>query len=83
MKRNPKRELGAKNRAAVLAYITEQIQTRNVVPSVRDVGTALGFKSSFTATRHIQRLEQEGHLKRLGRRAIALVAREGGKFASS
>jgi SOS-response transcriptional repressor LexA len=78
MKRNPKRDLGAKNRKAVLAFITEHIRTQQIVPTAREVSAALGFKSSFTAARHIQRLEQEGYLKRLGRRAIVLVAREGG-----
>jgi repressor LexA len=83
MKGDVTRKLGEQNRKAVLAYLTEHINTKGYAPSVREIGAALGLTSSSTVSGHITRLEAEGHIKRVGVRAIALVAREGGKVASS
>lgn len=48
----------------ILAYIQEEIQVRGYAPSVREIGEAVGLKSTSTVHGHLTRLEKKGLLYR-------------------
>lgn len=48
----------------ILAYIQEEIQIRGYAPSVREIGEAVGLKSTSTVHGHLTRLEKKGLLHR-------------------
>lgn len=48
----------------ILAYIQEEIQVRGYAPSVREIGEAVGLKSTSTVHGHLTRLEKKGLLHR-------------------
>lgn len=48
----------------ILAYIQEEIRTRGYAPSVREIGEAVGLKSTSTVHGHLMRLEKKGFLHR-------------------
>ena len=48
----------------ILAYIQEEIQMRGYAPSVREIGEAVGLKSTSTVHGHLMRLEKKGLLHR-------------------
>ena len=48
----------------ILAYIQEEIQMRGYAPSVREIGEAVGLKSTSTVHGHLTRLEKKGLLHR-------------------
>ncbi len=48
----------------ILAYIQEEIQVRGYAPSVREIGEAVGLKSTSTVHGHLMRLEKKGLLHR-------------------
>lgn len=48
----------------ILAYIQEEIQIRGYAPSVREIGEAVGLKSTSTVHGHLTRLEKRGLLHR-------------------
>lgn len=48
----------------ILAYIQEEIQARGYAPSVREIGEAVGLKSTSTVHGHLTRLEKKGLLHR-------------------
>ncbi|MGN0996947.1 MAG: transcriptional repressor LexA [Candidatus Ventricola sp.] len=48
----------------ILAYIQEEIRVRGYAPSVREIGEAVGLKSTSTVHGHLQRLEKKGLLHR-------------------
>ena len=48
----------------ILAYIEEEIRVRGYAPSVREIGEAVGLKSTSTVHGHLQRLEKKGLLHR-------------------
>ncbi len=48
----------------ILAYIESQIRTRGYAPSVREIGEAVGLKSTSTVHGHLTRLEKKGLLYR-------------------
>ncbi|MBQ8619785.1 MAG: transcriptional repressor LexA [Clostridia bacterium] len=48
----------------ILAYIQEEIQARGYAPSVREIGEAVGLKSTSTVHGHLMRLEKKGLLHR-------------------
>jgi len=47
-------------------------------PSVREVGEAVGLKSSQTAYKHLKKLEETGYVERKGRRARSIRLTEKG-----
>ena len=59
----------------LLAYITEQIKTNGFPPTVRDIGAALGIKSTSTVQKSMEILEKEGCIRKLAgkRRAFEVV----------
>ncbi|MBE5798751.1 MAG: transcriptional repressor LexA [Clostridiales bacterium] len=48
----------------ILAYIQEEIRIRGYAPSVREIGEAVGLKSTSTVHGHLMRLEKKGLLHR-------------------
>lgn len=48
----------------ILAYIQSVIKTRGYAPSVREIGEAVGLKSTSTVHGHLTRLEKKGLLHR-------------------
>lgn len=48
----------------ILAYIQSEISNRGYAPSVREIGEAVGLKSTSTVHGHLQRLEKKGLLHR-------------------
>ena len=48
----------------ILAYIQEEIRVRGYAPSVREIGEAVGLKSTSTVHGHLLRLEKKGLLHR-------------------
>ena len=62
--------------ARILAYIEQEIRTRGYAPSVREIGEAVGLKSTSTVHGHLTRMEKKGLLRRdaMEPRAIGLSA---------
>lgn len=58
--RMPKEESQAK----ILAFIREEMQKKGYPPSVREICTAVGFKSTSSVHAHLQELEKSGVLHR-------------------
>lgn len=60
--------------AKILTYIQEVIETRGYPPSVREIGEAVGLRSTSTVHGHLTRLEKKGLLHRdaMKPRAIGL-----------
>ena len=60
----------------ILAYIEQEIKTRGYAPSVREIGEAVGLKSTSTVHGHLTRLEKKGLLHRdaMKPRAIGLTS---------
>lgn len=48
----------------ILDYIVEQTKVKGYPPSVREIGEAVGLKSTSTVHGHLQRLEKKGLLHR-------------------
>lgn len=48
----------------ILDYIVEQTKVKGYPPSVREIGEAVGLKSTSTVHGHLQRLEKKGLLRR-------------------
>ncbi|MGB9792674.1 MAG: transcriptional repressor LexA [Thermacetogeniaceae bacterium] len=59
----------------ILKYIQESIYKRGYPPSVREIGEAVGLKSSSTVHSHLIQLEKKGYIRRdpTKPRAIELV----------
>ena len=60
----------------VLEFITEQIKKNGYPPTVRDIGAALGIKSTSTVQKSMVILEEEGFIRKQAgkRRAFEVVA---------
>lgn len=52
------------NQQRILDFIKSEIQTKGYPPSVREIATAVGLKSTSTVHGHLQRLEKRGLLHR-------------------
>lgn len=58
----------------VLEGIRGYMRAAHRVPTVREIGAALGLRSSCTVQRHLEALERKGAItRRKGARGIALV----------
>lgn len=62
----------------ILAYIQSEISSRGYAPSVREIGEAVGLKSTSTVHGHLQRLEKKGLLHRdaMKPRAMGLTSND-------
>ncbi len=52
------------NQQKILEFIKKEIQTKGYPPSVREIGDAVGLKSTSTVHGHLTRLEKKGLLYR-------------------
>lgn len=66
----------------ILDYIREKIKKSGYPPSVREIGEAVGLKSSSTVHAHLVQLEEKGHLRKdpTKPRAIIPVEPENNSF---
>jgi repressor LexA len=48
----------------ILEYIKKQVAEKGYPPSVREIGEAVGLKSTSTVHGHLKRLESKGLIKR-------------------
>lgn len=62
----------------ILAYIQQEIRIRGYAPSVREIGEAVGLKSTSTVHGHLTRLEKKGLLHRdaMKPRAMGILHQE-------
>lgn len=58
---------------AVLSYIRSHIEANGYAPSVREIGKKFGWTSPATVQRKLQALVDDGSIRRVGPRAIALL----------
>ena len=58
------KKLRGNTQERILAYIQEEIRIRGYAPSVREIGEAVGLKSTSTVHGHLTRLEKKGLLHR-------------------
>lgn len=56
----------------VLEHIAASIRHSGIVPSVREIGQALGMRSPSTVHQHLMALERKGYIKRYGDRMRVL-----------
>ncbi len=56
----------------VLEHIATSIRRSGIVPSVREIGHALGMRSPSTVHQHLTALQRKGYLKRYGDRMRVL-----------
>lgn len=56
----------------VLEHIATSIRRSGIVPSVREIGHALGLRSPSTVHQHLTALERKGYIKRYGDRMRVL-----------
>ncbi len=56
----------------VLEHIATSIRRSGIVPSVREIGAALGMRSPSTVHQHLSALERKGYIKRYGDRMRVL-----------
>jgi len=73
-----KKELG-KTTQCVLDYITSYIEERSYPPTVREIGGALGLKSTSTVHSHLKTLENKGYIRMdpSKQRTISILKKEG------
>lgn len=67
-----------KRRDAVLSFIRSHVDQKGYAPTVREIGDAVGLRSISTVHGHLSRLERDGHIKRIGPRAIEIRGDVGG-----
>lgn len=56
----------------ILQHIALSIRRTGIVPSVREIGSALGMRSPSTVHQHLSALERKGYLRRDGERMRVL-----------
>ncbi len=57
----------------ILSYIREKIRTSGYPPSVREIGLAVGLRSSSTVHNHLVQLEEKGYLKKDATKPRAII----------
>jgi repressor LexA len=60
---------------AILGYIYERHQDHGILPSYREIGDAMGIKSTNGVSDHVRALERKGYLSRVGRSGKGALAR--------
>ncbi len=48
----------------IIDYINESVETKGFPPTIREIGEAVGLKSTATVSGHLNRLEVKGVIKR-------------------
>lgn len=60
----------------VLDFVVEYIRVHRFPPTVREIGRALGIRSTNGVSDHLKALERKGYLKRRGMKSRALIPTE-------
>lgn len=55
---------GKEKKMQILEFIRSEIESKGYPPSVREICTAVGLKSTSTVHAHLTRLEEEGYIRR-------------------
>ena len=76
-KRDPL-ELNKRERA-ILKFIEKELKENGYPPSVREIGKAVGLKSTATVHAYLNRLEETGHIARKNKKGRTLQLIKGGK----
>ena len=63
---------------AILKYIQKQIRTNGYPPSVREIGKAVGLKSTATVHGYLNKLEEKGFIKKEQQKGRTLKLLKGG-----
>ena len=73
-----------KRERAILAYIEKQTKINGYPPSVREIGKAVGLKSTATVHGYLAKLEQKGYIKKESQkgRTLKLLKGSSGKTVS-
>ena len=53
-----------KREKAILKFIEKEVLTNGYPPSVREIGKAVGFKSTATVHGYLAKLEEKGYIKK-------------------
>ena len=77
MKKYETNELN-KREKAIIKYIEKQIITNGYPPSVREIGKAVGLKSTATVHGYLAKLESKGYLKKESQKGRTLKLLKGG-----
>ncbi|MCI9016009.1 MAG: transcriptional repressor LexA [Clostridia bacterium] len=77
MKKKETNELN-KREKAIIKYIEKQIITNGYPPSVREIGKAVGLKSTATVHGYLAKLESKGYLKKESQKGRTLKLLKGG-----
>lgn len=67
-----------KREKAILKYIEKQIITNGYPPSVREIGKAVGLKSTATVHGYLAKLETKGYVKKESQKGRTLKLLKGG-----
>lgn len=57
------RELGIERREQIYQFIVKYINDKGYSPSVREISSAVGLKSSSNVHLHLMKLEEEGRIE--------------------
>ena len=66
-----------KREKAILKYIEKQVKLNGYPPSVREIGKAVGLRSTATVHMYISLLEEKGYIKKKGQKGRALTLLKG------
>ncbi len=77
MNKKDPNELG-KREKAILKFIEKQIQINSYPPSVREIGKAVGLKSTATVHGYLAKLEEKGYIKKESQKGRTLKLLKGG-----
>ena len=69
-----KTRISTRRQSEILDYIKEFLVEKGYPPSVREIGTAVGLKSSSTVHRYLSMLEENGMIRRDATKPRAIVA---------
>ena len=70
--------------AEILAFIEQHVEDHGYPPTVREIGQGVGLASPSTVHRHLEKLEESGHLRRDPSKPRAmLVGIQGGRAAEA
>lgn len=67
-----------KREKAILKFIEKQIENVGYAPSVREIGKAVGLKSTATVHGYLAKLEQKGYIKKENQKGRTLRLLKGG-----
>ena len=68
-----------KREKSILKYIEKEIDKNGYPPSVREIGKAVGLRSTATVHAYLERLEENGHITRKDKKGRTLQLIKGGK----